>query len=47
MSKHICNRNTSKYSETIGEIGLRHCLRIQALGTEYRQPKTKVPARTW
>jgi len=33
-------------SETIGEIGHRHCLRIQDLGTEFRQPKAKVPART-
>jgi len=30
----------------LGEIGRGECLSIQDLGTEYRQPKTKVPART-
>jgi len=26
--------------------GRRHCLRIQNLGSEFQQPKTKVPTRT-
>jgi len=30
----------------LGEIGRQDCLMIQDLGTEFRQPKTKVPART-
>jgi len=30
----------------LGEIGRRHCLRIQDLRTEFRQSKTKVPTRT-
>jgi len=30
----------------LGEIVRRHSLSIQNLGTEYRQPKTKVPTRT-
>jgi len=39
-------RNSRYNVVRLGEIGHRCCLRIQNLGTEIRQPKTKVPART-
>jgi len=30
----------------LGEIGRRHCVRIQDLWSLRQQPKTKVPTRT-
>jgi len=35
-----------KNNTRLGEVGRRHCLRIQDPRTEFQQPKTKVLART-
>jgi len=45
-NKQINLKHTSVIVVRQGEIGCRQCLRTEDLGTEFRQPTIKIPART-